>query len=113
MVMPLIFLSFFPWAQVLDVESGQEWRMKKTAQDFIALYDVVSVLRQGFSGEDFPLKKTKMMLESSSTNSISLEKQARLERYLRKISFAMDLSPSTASYEVAKTLQVSTRDRRR
>lgn len=82
------------------MESGQEWRIRKGPSDFMALHEVISVLRPGIWTEDFPLRRNK-----SEFTPLSIDEQARLERYLRKLASAMDLSPSTSNFEVAKTLQ--------
>jgi len=109
---------------VLDVESGVEWRVRKGPMDLLALHEVVSTLRPGglwTEGAAFPLKRHK-----SETSPPSMEKQGRLERYLRRLAGAMDVMPSSSSsssagssgaaggmvvsphegaFEVAKTLQ--------
>jgi hypothetical protein len=108
---------------VLDVESGVEWRVRKGPMEFLALHEVVSTLRPGglwTEGAAFPLKKHK-----SETSPPSVEKQGRLERYLRRLAGAMDamssgasssssgggegagmvVSPHEGAFEVAKTLQ--------
>ncbi|TFJ87799.1 hypothetical protein NSK_001146 [Nannochloropsis salina CCMP1776] len=108
---------------VLDLESGEEWRVRKGPSEMLALHEAVSVMRPGSVGIDgikFPLKRHK-----SETNPPSLEKQARLEQYLRRLTgvssshsmvtssppsplgpAAKPVVPSQETdYEVAKVLQ--------
>jgi len=114
---------------VLDVESGQEWRVRKGPLEFLALHEVVSMLRpESFwtEGAAFPLKRHK-----NETRPPSVEKQAKLEKYLRRLAEVMDvmssgvassssssssgaggdrraevvISPLEGAFEVAKTLQ--------
>lgn len=96
--------------------------------EFLALHEVVSTLRPGglwTEGAAFPLKRYK-----SETSPPSVEKQGRLERYLKRLAGAMDVmysgtsssssssgpsssgggggmvvSPHEGAFEVAKTLQ--------
>lgn len=90
---------------VMDVESGHEWRVRKGPRDLRALHSVVSSLETtdkwtAPSAADFPLLSG---LEGGGGRkdggALSVEKQARLERYLRT------LAAATGSFEAAKTLQ--------
>ncbi len=97
--------TFLIW--VYDVESGQEWRVRKGPLELLALYEVVLALCPGglwVEKGKFPLK-----LNKSETESPSAKEQTKLERYLRRLAGAMELPtppPTGGSYlDVAKTLQ--------
>ena len=80
---------------VLDVESGQEWRVRKGPMEFLALHEVVSMLRPGSFWTErapFPLKRHKI-----ETRPPSVEKQAKLEKYLRRLAGVVDVMSSGVS----------------
>ena len=109
---------------VRDVESGDEWYQRKSPRDLLSLHAVVSALG-GDAGwappreEAFPLllggggggggKRSKGHGGSSSSGTgavaLSLEKQARLEWYLRALAAADPSSLVGAAFEAAKVLQ--------
>ena len=95
---------------VLDVESGCEWRVRKSPRDLLALHAVVSALGGGEwappRDEDFPLLggKRKGGGIGGSGAPLSVEKQAKLEKYLRALVGA-GAGAQAAAFEAAKVLQ--------
>lgn len=81
------------------MESGVEWKARKTVADFLALKEECQVLAPSLVA-DFPLRKSR-----SEGMVLSKEKLERLEAFLRSMAFLLDLSPSATSFQLAKLLQ--------
>lgn len=109
---------------VRDVESGDEWYQRKSPRDLLSLHAVVSALSGDAAWappreEAFPLlpggggggggKRSKghggSSISGTGAVALSLEKQARLERYLRALAAADPSSLAGAAFEAAKVLQ--------
>jgi hypothetical protein len=82
------------------LESGVEWKARKTVADFFALREVCLQLAPGLASE-FPLRKSR----TEGPGTLTREKMERLEAFLRKMGVLMDLSPSSHTYQLAKVLQ--------
>lgn len=87
--------------KVLDIESGVEWKVKKSLSDFVVLHEECERLGPTPSSLDFPFKKSK----TPDNASINTDKQTRLEKYLRKLAGLTSVSPVAGAFAVAKAVQ--------